>query len=84
VAEPIRVEAPSAGLAHTLMERLHAFPTQFEDREGSCEVRVLLVGNRDKAVVQVLNSVDDWLLDYGLASVRVHLDERIYTLTPPR
>jgi hypothetical protein len=31
-----------------------------------------------------LDSVDGWLVDYGLDVVRVHLDQRVYTLTPPR
>jgi hypothetical protein len=31
----------------------------------------------------VLNSVDGWLVDYSLDEVRVHLDDRVYTLTPP-
>jgi hypothetical protein len=84
VAEPLRVEAPSADLAHALMERLHAFPTELSEEEGSCEVRVSLVGNPDRAVVDVLNGVDDWLVEHGLEMVRVHLDERVYTLTPPR
>ena len=84
MAEPLRVEAPSADLAHALMQRLHAFPTELAEEEGSCEVRVSLVGDPDRAVVDVLNSVDGWLLEHGLAAVRVHLDERVYTLTPPR
>jgi hypothetical protein len=84
VAEPLRVEAPSVDLAHALMERLHAFPTELGEGERSCEVRVLLVGNPDRAVVDVLNGVDEWLIEHKLDMVRVHLDERVYTLTPPR
>ncbi len=66
------------------MQRLHAFPTELDDRKGSCEVRVSLVGNPDRAVVDILDGVDGWLLEHGLRSVRVHLDERVYTLTLPR
>jgi hypothetical protein len=84
LAEPLRVEAPTADLAHALMQRLHAFPTELAEEEGACEVRVSLVGNPDRAVVEVLDFVDGWLLEYGLKAVRVHLDERVYTLTPPR
>jgi hypothetical protein len=84
VAEPLRVEVPSPNLAHALMQRLHAFPTELDQSDGLCEVRVSLVGNPDRAVVDVLNSVDDWLVEHGLELVRVHLDERVYTLTPPR
>jgi hypothetical protein len=84
VAEPLRVEAPSTDLAHALMKRLHAFPTELDESEGSCEVRVSLVGNPDRAVVDVLNGVDDWLVEHDIEMVRVHLDERVYTLTPPR
>jgi hypothetical protein len=76
------VEAPSADLAHALMQRLHAFPTELDEESG--EVRVSLIGNPDRAVVEVLNGVDGWLVEHGLESVRVHLDERAYTLTPPR
>ena len=78
------MEAPSADLAHALMQRLHAFPTELDDQAGSCEVRVSLVGNPDRAVVEILDGVDSWLLEHDLRSVRVHLDQRVYTLTPPR
>jgi hypothetical protein len=78
------VEAPSADLAQALMQRLHAFPTELQEDNGSCEVRVSLTGDPDRAVVDVLNSVDGWLVEHGLEAVRVHLDERVYTLTPPR
>jgi hypothetical protein len=79
--EPLRVEAPSADLAHALMQRLHAFPTELD--EGTGEVRISLVGDPDRAVVEVLNNVDHWLVEHELDAVRVHLDERVYTLTPP-
>ena len=82
--EPLRVEAPSVDLAHALMARLNAFPTELDEGERSCEVRVSLVGNPDRAVVDVLNGVDEWLVENNLDMVRVHLDERVYTLTPPR
>ena len=66
------------------MQRLHAFPTELNEEDGACEVNVSLVGNPDRAVVEVLNSVDGWLVEHALEAVRVHLDERVYTLTPPR
>lgn len=84
MAEPLRVETPSADLAHALMQRLHAFPTELSERDGTCEVHVSLVGDPDRAVVDVLNGVDGWIVEHGLDAVRVHLDERAYTLTPPR
>ena len=65
------------------MQRLHAFPTELDVDEGACEVRVALTGNPDRAIVQVLRSVDDWLVENDLDRVRVHLDERVYTLSPP-
>jgi len=83
VAEPLRVEVPDTELAQALMERLHAFPTELTEN-GTCEVRVTLVGNPDRAVTQVLHSVDEWLLDTGLDRVRVHLDDRTYTLNQPQ
>ena len=83
MAEPLRVEAPSTDLALALMQRLHAFPTELDERDGLCEVRVSLVGNPDRAVVEVLNGVDGWLVEHSLELVRVHLDQRVYTLTQP-
>ena len=84
MAEPLRVETPNADLAQALMRRLHAFPTEIRQSDGRVEVSVALVGDPDRAVVEVLNSVDDWLVEHGIETVRVHLDERVYTLTPPR
>jgi hypothetical protein len=84
LAEPLRVEALRADLAQALMQRLHNFPTELSEEEGSCEVRVSLVGDPDRAVVEVLNGVDAWLIEHDLEAVRVHLDKRVYTLTPPR
>jgi hypothetical protein len=83
LAEPLRVETPSADLAHALMQRLHAFPTELDEESGRCEVRVSLVGDPDRAVVEVLNSLDVWLAEHDLDEVRVHLHDRVYTLTPP-
>lgn len=83
MADPLIVEAPTADLAHALMQRLQAFPTEL-DVDGSCKVRVTLVGNPDRAVTEVLNSVDAWLVENGLNRVRVHLDDRTYTLNQPQ
>jgi hypothetical protein len=84
VADPLRIEAPSADLARALMQRLHAFPTDLEVEDGRCEVRVSLIGNPDRAVVAVLDGVDGWLVDHRIDVVRVHLDRRVYTLTRQR
>ncbi len=84
MAEPLRVETPSTDLALALMQRLHAFPTELDNSNGACEVRVTLLGNPDRAVVNVLNTVDGWLVEHDLDLVRVHLDRRVYTLTPRR
>jgi hypothetical protein len=83
MAEPLRVEAPNEDLAHALMRRLRAFPTELLSGDEGLEVRVSLVGNVDRAIADVLHGVDGWLLESELASVRVHLDDRVYTLTPP-
>ena len=80
MAEPLRVEVPTDDLAQALMERLHGFPVELADHE----VRVTLIGNPDRAVTDVLHSLDEWLLDSGIESVRVHLDDRTYTLNQPR
>ena len=83
VTEPLRVEVPDETLAEALMRRLHSFPTEIGEGRGF-EVRVTLVGNPDRAVTEVLHVVDEWLLDSGLERVRVHLDERTYTLNQPQ
>jgi hypothetical protein len=65
------------------MQRLSAFPTELHGEGEGMEVRVSLVGNVDRAIVDVLDGVDGWLLENQLHSVRVHVDNRAYTLTPP-
>jgi hypothetical protein len=66
------------------MQRLHKFPSELSEEGGAYEVRVSLVGDPERAVVEVLNGVDAWLVEHRLEAVRVHLAERVYTLTPPR
>jgi len=83
VPQPVRVEAPSRDLARALMQRLSAFPTELQNGDDVLEVRVSLVGNVDRAIVQILDGVDSWLVENDLRSVRVHVDDRVYTLTPP-
>jgi hypothetical protein len=82
VPQPVRVEAPSRDLAHALMQRLSAFPTELQSGGDVLEVRVSLVGNVDRAIVDVLDGVDGWLVENELPSVRVYVADRIYTLTP--
>ena len=81
--EPLRVEAPTEDLAHALIKRLSAYPTELRGSSEGFEVRVSLVGNVDRSIVDVLDGVDGWLIENALRSVRVHLDDRVYTLTPP-
>ena len=81
--EPLRVEAPTEYLAHALIQRLSAYPTELRGSLEGFEVRVSLVGNADRSIVDVLDGVDGWLTEYELSSVRVRLDDRVYTLTPP-
>jgi hypothetical protein len=83
MADPLKVEVPDADLADALMRRLRDFPTELTRAEERMQVNVTLIGNADRAIVQVLDEVDGWLVESGLQSVRVHLDERTYTLTPP-
>ncbi len=80
MAEPLRVETPNEDLAQALMRRLAAFPTELARNGTPLEVQVSLVGDPDRAIVEVLNAVDAWLVESGLAAVRVHLDEHVYTL----
>ena len=82
MAEPLRVVVPDATLAQALIDRLRTFPTEVTEN-GACEVRVTLVGNPDRAVTNVLHSVDEWLAETGLDGVQVHLDDRTYTLNQP-
>jgi hypothetical protein len=77
------VEAPTEHLAHALIKRLSAYPTELRDSSEGFEVRVSLVGKVDRSIVDVLDGVDGWLVENALGSVRVHLDDRVYTLTPP-
>jgi hypothetical protein len=83
VPQPVRVEARSRDLAHALMQRLSAFPTELRSGADLLEVRVSLVGNADRAIVEILDGVDGWLAENGLRSVRVHVDGRVYRLSPP-
>lgn len=78
------MEAPTADLAEALMQQLHDFPTELNEDGEICAVDVTLVGNPDRAVVQVLNGVDEWLVENDLQAVRVHLDEHVYTVSAPR
>ena len=81
--EPLRVEAPTEHLAHALIKRLSAHPTELRGSSEGFEVRVSLVGNVHRSIVDVLDGVERWLVENALRSVRVHLDNRVYTLTPP-
>ena len=81
--QPVRVEAPSRDLAHALMQRLRAFPTELQNGGDVLEVRISLVGSVDRAIVQILDGVDSWLAENDLRSVRVYVGNRVYTLTPP-
>jgi hypothetical protein len=83
VPQPVRVEAPSQDLARALMQRLRAFPTELQNGGDVLEVRISLVGSVDRAIVRILDGVDSWLVENDLRSVRVHVDDRVYTLTPP-
>lgn len=84
VAELITVEAPSTDLAHTLIRRLRELPAEIEQSAGRAEVTIPLVGNAERAVVEVLNTVDEWLVEHAIEQARVRLNGHVYTLTPPR
>ena len=64
---------------------------KFTSRAGACSrysgisrvVRVALVGNSDRAIVEILHGVDDWLIENALEAMRVQVDHHTYTLTPP-
>jgi hypothetical protein len=54
-----------------------------EEKNGTWELAVSLVGHPERAEVDVLNSIDGWLVENGLTKVQIHLDEHAHTLTPP-
>jgi hypothetical protein len=83
MAEALRVEAPNEALARALMRRLNAMPTELHSDESSVEVKVELTGNVDRAIVDVLHALDGWLLENKVTSIRIHLNGRMYTVSPP-
>ena len=82
MADPLRVDVPSAELGDALIRRLHAFPTELHRENGRVQVSVELVGSPEQAIVAVLDGVDAWLVDHGLEGADVHLDGRVYTMMP--
>jgi hypothetical protein len=81
--EPLRVEAPDASLALALVERLRSFHTEVEEEGDAYAVRVTLTTPVERTMTEALAGVDRWLRECGLRETRVHLDGRMYRLTPP-
>ena len=78
----LRVEAPDEESALALVHALRGHHAEIAPRpEGGCEIFVELDGNPERAVVEVLNTVDGWLAASGMDTTKVTLDGRSYTLT---
>jgi hypothetical protein len=65
------------------MQRLGMFPAELESQDGLCEVRISLVGDPERAVIEVLNIIDGWLVHTNIKRTRVHIDNHAYTISAP-
>jgi hypothetical protein len=82
VHDPIRIELDDHALAESLRRALSIYHAEVVREDGRAEVRVDLVdGNPEQRVTQTLSAIDAWLARTGTASVRVHLDGRVHTLS---
>lgn len=78
---PFRVEVATLTLAESLKRRLQPLEAEIAPVDGHHEVAIELRGrNPERYVVAALRSIDAWLLETGLAWVRVHLDGTSHTL----
>jgi anti-sigma B factor antagonist len=92
VPESLRIGAPSASLALSLIERLSGFHAEVVPCGGErFQVRVDLDGRTgaDRLLLDSLDRVELWLESSGLPLTEIHLDGRSYRLerrdgTPPR
>jgi hypothetical protein len=80
----LTIEVPDEDLAEALRLRLYAFDVGTVEVDAHWEVRIqLLERNPERRVTTALHEIDAWLVDTGVESVRVHLDESSYTLHAP-
>jgi anti-anti-sigma factor len=84
VTESLLIEAPSAPLALTLIERLDGFHAELVPLGGErFQVRVELDGRNQGAVrplLDSLNRIESWLETSGVDLAEIHLNDRTYKL----
>lgn len=81
--ESLRIEAPSASLALTLIELLNSFHAEVVPCGGErFQVRVDLDGpaGADRRLLDSLSRVEQWLESSGLPLAEIHLNGRSYRL----
>jgi anti-sigma B factor antagonist len=87
VPESLLIEAPSAPLALTLIERLDGFHAELVPLGGErFQVRVELDGRSQgsaRPLLESLDRIESWLETSGLDLAEVHLDDRSYKLERP-
>ena len=84
MAESLLIEAPSAPLALTLIERLDGFRAELVPLGGErFQVRVELDGRSQgppRPLLESLDRIEGWLETSGLDLAEIHLDDRSYKL----
>jgi hypothetical protein len=84
MVEPISVEAPSEAAAQQLAGSLAArFPLEVSQVDGAWLVVVTPGGPSERLVTEVLDVVERWLVDAGVAGTRVRLDGHVYGMERP-
>ncbi len=81
--DSLRIDAPTAPLALSLIERLDGFHAEVVPSGGErFQVRIDLDGRNgaDRVLVDSLDRVERWLESTGLAVAEVHLNRRAYRL----
>lgn len=80
-APPLRVEVPDETFARSLIRQLRPLEAESIAVDGYYEVGIeLRERNPEQRVVRALSSIDAWLQQSGLPSVRVHVDGCSHTL----
>ena len=84
MVEPISVEAPSEAAAQRLAGSLAArFSLEVAQVDGAWVVVVTPSRSSERTVGEVLDEVERWLVDAGVAATRVRLDGHIYGMERP-
>jgi hypothetical protein len=84
MVEPISVEAPSEAAAQQLAGSLAArFALEVSQVDGAWVVVVTPSRSSERKVTEVLDEVERWLVDAGVAATRVRLDGHVYGMERP-